>query len=66
MQIFYASVAFAFFTVLYDEWGCHARHWAIRDFVNACGFAAFEYGSILIARASPLDPSSRPAVFILT
>ncbi|KII83628.1 hypothetical protein PLICRDRAFT_32827 [Plicaturopsis crispa FD-325 SS-3] len=49
-QVFYASVALVFFTILYDECHCHAGHWAVRNFVNACGFASFEYGSTLIAR----------------
>jgi len=50
-QVLNSSIALVFFTVLYDELGAHAGHWAVRNAVNACGFCAFEFGSSLVAGA---------------
>ncbi|KAH8110328.1 UbiA prenyltransferase family-domain-containing protein [Phellopilus nigrolimitatus] len=44
-----ASMLLCVFTVLYDELGASAGHWAGRNAVNALGFMAFELGSCLIA-----------------
>lgn len=49
LETFYASLALSALTFLYDEMGAHASHWAIRNIVNACGFASFEAGATLIA-----------------
>ena len=48
-QTFYASVALVALTVIYNELAAHKRHWAIRNLVNALGFAAFEAGATLVA-----------------
>lgn len=44
-----ASVALVAFTVIYDELHAHSSHFAVRNLVNAAGFASFETGSTLIA-----------------
>ncbi|KAL1937899.1 hypothetical protein VTO73DRAFT_12792 [Trametes versicolor] len=49
----YASFALAFLTLLYNELTAHRRHWAIRNLVNAIGFASFEVGATLVAGANP-------------
>lgn len=44
-----ASVALVAFTVIYDELHAHSGHFAVRNVVNAAGFASFELGSTLIS-----------------
>ncbi|KAI0629571.1 UbiA prenyltransferase family-domain-containing protein [Trametes polyzona] len=53
VETFYASVALAALTLLYNELTAHRRHWIIRNVVNALGFASFEVGATLIAGADP-------------
>lgn len=49
LEVMYASIALVALTVIYDEFGAHSGHWAIRNFVNALGFVSFEVGASLIA-----------------
>ncbi|KAF9468341.1 UbiA prenyltransferase family [Collybia nuda] len=46
-----ASVVIAAFTVIYNELGGHASHWAMRNILNAIILASFEWGSTLLAGA---------------
>lgn len=48
-EVLYASIANCILTVVYDEMGYAAGHWAGRNIVNAMGFASFEVGACLIA-----------------
>ncbi|KAI0645041.1 UbiA prenyltransferase family-domain-containing protein [Trametes meyenii] len=52
-ETFYASVALVALTILYNEFHAHRRHWAIRNLVNALGFASFETGATLVAGSDP-------------
>ena len=52
VEVLYASIALIIFTIIYDEMHAHAGHWAIRNLVNACGFASFESGATLVAGTS--------------
>jgi len=49
IETMYASMALVALTVIYDEFGAHSGHWAIRNLVNALGFVAFEIGASLVA-----------------
>lgn len=53
VQTVYASIALVTLTILYDELGAHAGHWSTRNIVNGAGFAAFEWGSTLVAGEVP-------------
>ncbi|KAF9558398.1 hypothetical protein CPC08DRAFT_736438 [Agrocybe pediades] len=53
VEALYASISLVFLTFLYDELGAHSAHWAIRNAVNAGGFAAFEAGATLLAGRNP-------------
>ncbi|EIM79583.1 uncharacterized protein STEHIDRAFT_69322 [Stereum hirsutum FP-91666 SS1] len=57
-----ASVALVAFTVIYDELHAHSGHFAVRNVVNAAGFASFELGSTLI---SGTDPSRFTSTMLL-
>lgn len=46
-----SSFALISLTVVYNELAFHARHWLVRNMVNAAGFASFELGATLIASA---------------
>ena len=48
-----SSVALVALTVIYNELAAHRRHWAIRNVVNALGFASFEFGATLVAGTYP-------------
>ncbi|EIW54169.1 uncharacterized protein TRAVEDRAFT_132197 [Trametes versicolor FP-101664 SS1] len=52
-QTVYASAALVFLTLLYNELTTHRRHYAIRNVVNALGFASFEVGATLVAGSDP-------------
>ena len=58
-QVLYASVAAAFLTVLYNELQFSARHWIIRNMVNAGGFMTFETAATLIAGTGRIMESYR-------
>jgi len=49
LQTMYASMALVALTIIYDELGAHAGHWAVRNLVNALGFVSFEVGASLVA-----------------
>lgn len=48
-QAVYASVMFAFLTFIYNELHADAGFWLVRNVVNGLGFAAFEWGTTLLA-----------------
>ncbi|KAI0317448.1 UbiA prenyltransferase family [Amylostereum chailletii] len=66
VQTLYASVALVTFTIIYDELHAHAAHWAVRNIINAAGFASFEWGATLVAGASRshLDDAGVLAVWL--
>ena len=49
LQTVYASVAFALLTIIYNELHVDAGFWLLRNTVNGLGFAAFEWGTTLLA-----------------
>ncbi|KLO15626.1 hypothetical protein SCHPADRAFT_824462 [Schizopora paradoxa] len=49
LETMYASMALVALTAIYDEFGAHSGHWAVRNLVNALGFVSFEVGASLIA-----------------
>ncbi|VDC04846.1 unnamed protein product [Peniophora sp. CBMAI 1063] len=65
-QTFHASVALVALTIIYNELAAHRMHWAIRNAVNALGFASFEVGATLVAGTDPtrLDSVGMHSVLI--
>ncbi|KAJ7654919.1 UbiA prenyltransferase family [Mycena rosella] len=53
VETVYASVALVCLTIIYNELSAHSGHWAVRNTVNAAGFASFEVGATLVAGGNP-------------
>ncbi|KAF9060126.1 hypothetical protein BDP27DRAFT_1394455 [Rhodocollybia butyracea] len=50
VETLYATgIALISLTFIYNEAGCHGSHWAIRNLVNAAGFASFEAGATFVS-----------------
>ena len=56
-QVLYASIAMAAGTLIYNECHAHAAHWAIRNILNAVGYAIFETGATFVAGTVHYRPS---------
>lgn len=48
-QLVYVSTVLIALTIIYNELQMHATHWALRNILNALGYAAFEAGATLVA-----------------
>lgn len=67
-EVFYASMAMAILTIIYNECQAHAAHWSIRNLLNAVGYATFETGATLVAGldCSRLDSTAVTAICLST
>ncbi|KAH7910334.1 UbiA prenyltransferase family [Hygrophoropsis aurantiaca] len=48
-KVLFASISIACLTILYNELYLH-RQWVAKNVLTACGYAAFEFGGVWIAR----------------
>ncbi|EKM50905.1 uncharacterized protein PHACADRAFT_151318 [Phanerochaete carnosa HHB-10118-sp] len=65
VETLYASASFIALTFIYNELHVDSGFWLFRNIVNGLGFAAFEWGTTLLAGTDcqHLDPAAQLAIF---
>lgn len=50
-EVLYASITYCIVVYIYDGMGYAARHWLLKNILNALGYASLEVGACLVAGA---------------